>query len=413
MSCLSTPHAASPPSGVRPARSAARALERRGFALPAALFSLVVVALLVLSGFYLAGQERNIGQSTEYAAQATLLAETGLNEVLATWEPGQGNPTLGGAPLTNCPGCAGVVAGLNGGWQASLTRVGERLYLVESTGAVDQVGRFSGATRTVGAFARLMSLDFEADAALTTRGNVETRGGASIDGRDVIPAGYTCTGTPQDRAGVITTPGSTVTSRGTSTIVGSPPSRTDGTNDPNEFFQFGDLGWDDLVALANIRLPGGNINNTGPRFDSDGNCDRAQALNWGDPERLLTNTACRSYYPIIHVNGTARIQSGGRGQGILLVEGDLDLRGDFLFHGIIMTKGQLGVQGAGNRVIGTALAANGLEIDPDLSTFVGASVVQYSSCAIQTALVNLAGLNVLRPVANRSWIDLTAAGFGS
>ncbi len=383
---------------------------RAGFALPAALFALVVVALFVMSGFYLAGQERNIGQSSEFAAQATLLAESGVNEVLATWEPGQGNPTLGGAPLTVCLGCQGAVEGLNGGWQASLTRVGERLYLVQSTGVVDQVGRFSGATRTLGMLARLNTLDFEADAALVTRGNVETRGGASISGFDVAPAGYTCMNPPQNRTGVITTPGSSVTEVGNSSVTGSPRDERR-PYDPSTFFQFGDLGWDDLVALANIRLPGGNINNTGPRFDDDDRCDRTQALNWGDPERLHPNTNCRNYYPIIHVNGTARIQSGGRGQGILLVEGDLDLRGDFLFHGIILTRGQVGVQGAGNRVLGTVLAENGLEIDPDLSTFVGASVVQYSSCAIDTALQNLSGLNSLRPVRNRGWVDLTGAGF--
>jgi hypothetical protein len=384
--------------------------DQRGFALPAAIFALVVVALLVTSGFFISGQERSIGQSTEFASQATLLAETGMNEVMATWTPDGSGPTIGGGPISTCAACTGGVASLNGQWQVAISRVGDKIYFIESTGAVNQAGRLSGATRTVGTLARLLTADFSADAALTTRGSVETRGGASISGFDINPPGAVCTGDTEDKAGVITTPGSTVTSRGNSTVEGSP--RDDRrTFDQNDVFRLGDLGWDELVAMADISMPGGNINNTGPRFDSDDKCDKEHNLNWGDPARLVSNHDCRNYYPIIHVNGTARIQSGGLGQGILLVEGDLDLRGNFLFQGIVMVKGQVGVQGAGNRVFGSVLAANGLEIDPDLSTFVGASVVQYSSCAISNVINNLSGLTALRPVQNRAWVDLTAVGF--
>jgi hypothetical protein len=384
--------------------------DERGFALPAAIFALVVVALLVTSGFFISGQERSIGQSTEFASQATLLAETGMNEVLANWTPSGGGPDIGDAPLITCDGCVGGSANLNGQWQVAISRVGEKIYFIESTGAVNQAGRLSGATRTVGTLARLLTVDFGADAALTTRGDVQTRGGASISGFDVNPPGAVCSGDLEDKAGVITTPGSTVEQRGTSSVTGDPRDERR-TFDQNDVFRLGDLGWDQLVAMADIRLPGGNINNTGPRFDSDDKCDKEHELNWGDPERLVANHDCRGYYPIIHVDGLARIQSGGRGQGILLIEGDLDMRGDFLFQGIVMVKGQVGVQGAGNRVFGSVLAANGLEIDPDLSTFVGASVVQYSSCAISNVVNNLSGLNALRPVQNRSWVDLTAVGF--
>jgi hypothetical protein len=384
--------------------------DQRGFALPAAIFALVVVALLVTSGFFISGQERSIGQSTEFASQATLLAETGMNEVLATWSPDGGGPNLGEGPIGTCAACTGGVSSLNGEWQVAISRVGEKIYFVESTGTVNQAGRLSGATRTVGTLARLLTVDFSADAALTTRGDVETRGGASISGFDVNPPGAVCTGDTEDKAGVITTPGSSVTQVGTSKVEGDPrDERRD--FDPSDTFRLGDLGWDELVAMADIRLPGGNINQTYPRFDANDKCDKSHELNWGDPERIVANPDCRNYYPIIHVEGLARIQSGGRGQGILLIEGDLDLRGDFLFQGIVMVRGQVGVQGAGNRVYGSLLAANGLEIDPDLSTFVGASVVQYSSCAISNVINNLSGLNALRPIQNRSWVDLTAVGF--
>jgi hypothetical protein len=94
------------------------------------------------------------------------------------------------------------------------------------------------------------------------------------------------------------------------------------------------------------------------------------------------------------------------------MEGDPELRWDLLLCRIVLTWGQVGGQRAGNRVLGTVLAENGLEIGPSLSTSAGSSVLQSSSCAIETALQNMAGLNSLRPVENRNWIDLTAAGFG-
>ena len=44
------------------------------------------------------------------------------------------------------------------------------------------------------------------------------------------------------------------------------------------------------------------------------------------------------------------MQSGGVGQGILLVDGTLDLRGNFVFYGLIIVQGSFETQGSGNRV---------------------------------------------------------------
>jgi hypothetical protein len=392
------------PSG--PVRS-----RRRGFALPTAIFALVVVALLVTSGFYIAGQERRIGQSTAFAQNATLLAETGMNEVLATWSPAEGQPTEGGAPLSVCTACTGASGALNGGWQVGVSRLGEKLYLIQSTGTVNDAGLLSGASRTVATLARLLTADFEAEGALLTRGNVETRGGASISGMDVHPPGAVCMGDLEDQTGVVTSSGSTVTSKGTSTVEGDPRDARHDTPSGESLLRFGSLTYDDLVLLADKTLPGGNLNNMGPSFNGDESCNEGDDWNWGDPEKTGAFDTCENYFPIIHVQGNARIQSGGVGQGVLLVDGNLDMRGNFLFQGVVLVKGQVEVQGAGNRVFGAVVADNGLEIDPDLSTFVGASVVQYSSCAIANTLTNLSSLTALRPVDNRSWVDLTLTGF--
>lgn len=381
---------------------------RDGFALPAAIFALAMVAVLVTGGFYMGSQEFRMGISAERTAQARILAETGMNEVIGTWTPNMNPTPVWGASVTNCPACEGQQG--HGRWQVSITRVDDRLFYVESAGIVDQGGRLAGASRRMGLVARLLTADFPTDSALRTRGNVRTTGAAQIRGEDGNPSGWgsVCDSPGEAKPGVITSPGSTVQSEGSSVISGDPPYTFEETT-PEDFLQFGDLSWDDLVAMADLRLPGGTYNNTGPVFDADGNCNRSVQQNWGDPDN--PGSACGNYFPIIHINGDGRVQSGGRGQGILLVEGDLDLRGDFLFTGIIIAQGALEVQGGGvngPRISGAAMASNA---ELDLQSYVGSSIIRFSGCAIRRTLENINGLAWLRPLPERSWVDLTAAGF--
>ncbi|MBT8397167.1 MAG: hypothetical protein KJN92_09380, partial [Gemmatimonadetes bacterium] len=171
------------------------------------------------------------------------------------------------------------------------------------------------------------------------------------------------------------------------------------------FNDFGDLKWDDLVAMADIRLPGGNINQTEPDSTAGGVCLTGQAhkLNWGNP--LNPDAACGDYFPLIYVDGNARIQSGGVGQGVLLVKDNLDLRGDFEFHGIIIVQGNFETQGSGNRVFGAVMASNAAF---DLQKLVGGSVVEYSGCASTRAVLLNRGLTRVRPIDRRSWVDLSS-----
>jgi hypothetical protein len=381
---------------------------RDGFALPAAIFALALVAVLVTGGFYMGSQEFRMGQSAERTAQARILAETGMNEVLGTWSPALNPTTVWGASVSDCVACSGQQG--DGRWQVAITRVDDLLFYIESAGVVDQGGRLAGGSRSMGIMARLMTADFPTDSALRTRGNVRTTGSAQIRGEDLNPGGWgdVCDDPGPNKPGVITSPGATVESEGSSVISGDPPYTFEETTE-DDFLQFGDLSWDDLVAMADIRLPGGTYNGTGPVFNADGTCDRSAPLNWGDPDD--PSSACGNYFPIIHIDGNALVQSGGRGQGILLVEGDLDLRGDFLFTGIIIAQGSLEVQGGGAggpRISGAAMAANA---DLDLQSYVGSSIIRFSGCAIERTLANINGLAWLRPLASRSWVDLTAIGF--
>ncbi|MDP3775143.1 MAG: hypothetical protein Q8Q85_12850 [Gemmatimonadales bacterium] len=108
---------------------------------------------------------------------------------------------------------------------------------------------------------------------------------------------------------------------------------------------------------------------------------------------------CRNYFPIIYVNGDLKL-TGGYGQGILLVSGDLDVQGGFEFYGPVIIRGSLKTSGTGGHFNGGLMAAN---VDLETSSVLGDAVVTYSSCAIARALqFNAPG----RLLAQRSWAEL-------
>ena len=93
--------------------------------------------------------------------------------------------------------------------------------------------------------------------------------------------------------------------------------------------------------------------------------------------------------------------AGARGQGLLLVEGDLEIVGGFEFYGLIVAKGGIKINGNGNKVIG-ALLAQDVDID-DQNSISGNTTLQYSSCALSKAIK---GSAFAEPLAYRSWAQL-------
>ena len=103
------------------------------------------------------------------------------------------------------------------------------------------------------------------------------------------------------------------------------------------------------------------------------------------------------------------MQSGGVGQGVLLVDGNLDLRGNFVFYGIIIVQGRMRTQGSGNRVYGGGMASNATF---EAQALGGGSVVTNSTCAVSRAIINNSSLTRVPPPASRSWGDLSATSGG-
>ncbi len=371
-------------------------LDKKGFTLPAALLALVIMGVLTTTGLFTARQDLHTGMAGEHAGQALILAETGMVDVLENW---RASNFASVAPFGVVSFTDTTTAGV---WSVDVTKATDKLFFLESTGEVQAVG--GTAARQVGLMARVRSAVFEPRSALMTQGNASIRGGAEVHGEDMHPPGWggSCTGPLIDKPGILIDDANGVGSKGQGNVTGNPAVEADPTLTVDDFREFGEMDWNEVIGLANKVSPPGNINNTGPTaFGSQ--CVTILPYNWGDPTD--PTAPCGNYYPIIYVPGDLRIQSGGMGQGILLVDGDLDLRGNFQFNGIIIAQGNFETQGSGNRVFGAVLAANA---DFDSQALVGGSVVQFSSCAVKRAIENNPQLDRARPIRERSWVDVSS-----
>lgn len=380
---------------------------RNGFALPAAVFALVVVGVLVTGGFYIARQESRISIATEHAARAFYLAEYGVSDVVAEADLSLLNSITLGEDTT--------VAGQrdDGIWEVAITRVTPRTYFLDGTGTVTRGGAMlGGASRRVGLIAKVFTAVIDPPAALATQGNLWVGGSSEVVGLDSIPDGWAGLCDPDaltDKSGILIDETDNITYSGNKYEVdGDPPLSEDPTLTIDKLLTFGDLTFDDLVRFASIEFNyNETITNTEPDStfaDGEWVC-RPGRYNWGDP--LDPGAVCGNRFPIIYAHQDLNINSSSAGQGILLIEGDLKLQGGYQFYGPVIVKGTLSTAGTGGHVNGGVIAAN---VNLDTSTVLGNALVQFSSCSVTRALLNNDDLTRVRPLAQRSWVDLSNVG---
>lgn len=383
----------------------ARINSRRGFALPAAVFALVIVGVLVTGGFYLARQETRIGVASERGTAAFYLAERGANQVLSEWDMS----TFGSLANWNTAVKTDTVD--EGIWQVAVTRMTDRLYFLLSSGIVTQGrGMLGNASRMLGLVARLNTAEIQPPAALTTVGSLTIGGSSYIIGHDSIPHGWSgyCGSPGASAPGVLIDSLSNVNTVGTDyELEGDPPTAENSTLTPDSLLSFGELGWNDLVAMADIIFPSNTVlTQLGPDSISVGGsyvCNSSNNRNWGDP--IHPGGVCGAYFPIIYAAHKLSVNANDFGQGILLVEEDFAVQGGFTFYGPVIVRGELSTAGTGGHFNGGVIAAN---VNLETSTVLGNALVQYSTCAVSRAILNNSSLTRARPLENRSWVDLSS-----
>jgi hypothetical protein len=405
------------------------ASNRDGFALPAAIFALMVVAILVTSGFFLANQEHRIGQSSERTAEVFRMAESGLNTALALWTPSQGDVSVwsddGHQPImTDQEG--------DGEWRVTITRVDDQLYFLESTATITEGGYLAGASRTVGQLARRGRLNItEPNAAVTTQDQLQASGNATLDGRDTNGGGSdwflqqndACPPASGGRPAVLMNEGANFDQGGNADVLAPPgvdPVAFDDDVTAETLSIFSDENWEQLRSMATISISDQSNHRIRPTMTPDGQCNTADQFNWGAPLEVNgadsdAAEACQNYFPLVYVRVPSgqqnfQINANSMGQGVLMVDGNLHVNGDFNWAGPIFVRGEFSNNG-GTGMYGGVVSL-GAEITSDTEqTVSGNAEVTYSSCAVSRAVTGISGNLPLRPLANRAWGDLSASAF--
>jgi hypothetical protein len=243
--------------------------------------------------------------------------------------------------------------------------------------------------------------DFQMSAGLTALGQVTVTGNSTVSGLDLIPpawatAGVSCPAT--DNVPGVRYNGS-LTHTGSATINGDPPTVSDPTLDSTNIF--GNSNFEQLKALATLTLTT-NISGLAPVVTgTPPRCDISVQSNWGAPTDPAS--PCFNYFPIIYHYGDLSISGTGVGQGILLVEGDLQAQGRIDFYGPVIVTGEVDIRGTGSSATKFYGGVIAQDVQLDDSRLSGNATVNYSSCAIRRALQGSASIVAL---AERSWVQL-------
>lgn len=124
-----------------------------GFALPIAIFALVVMAGLVAGSFFAGRLEQQTSRNTLFAGQAAEAAEAGLVEAFNALSPATlAALPVGGAPLKLGPMSFGVRFSV----ERQVSRLTSTLFLVQTLAARQDVDGSALAVRTLGSLLRLM-----------------------------------------------------------------------------------------------------------------------------------------------------------------------------------------------------------------------------------------------------------------
>lgn len=369
-----------------------RMSDERGIALAVAVLALVVIGALVAGSFYAGRVEQRGGQNALYAAQAFEAAEAGLTTTIDNWPAALNTRAV--AVDSVFP-----VASFGGGNEVTVTvtRLSATTSMIRSEGVHRDAGGGLMSRGVVSTLAKYVTSSIPIRAALVSRGSLTVSGTADIYGANANPPGWGTTTAARTAcpADATTVPAAevsgSVSTNGHPDIIPAAVQHSTALTDSMFLTPF-----DQLRAAATIVLSSGTTS-LSPSPSTTGSpavCNRTLASNWGEP--TATVPLCGSYFPIIYAPGDLSLNNG-RGQGILLVEGDLHVAGNFTFAGIVITKGAFDASHGTNNIYGTVLSSNAALDD---ITMAGTPQVQFSTCAVSRALTSSARVV---PFGQRSW----------
>jgi hypothetical protein len=385
---------------------------RRGLALPTAVFLLVLVGALVAAGLFVGIQDQRAGDNTRRLQQSFGVAELGAAEQVRSWNNAWNTiavyPTAGSNPAIASTAVGGI-----GAYQGKVFHLGSKQYLLDITGRDTRSGSGAfpggGARQRIGLLVRSMPTNQTVNAAYVVGGGLgKFRGGWKVTGNDSTPPGWSGCVDQGDVAGFASSDTSAYKQGGGNLngVTGAAPDVIQSSAYSSaELDTIGNTGitYSQMAAMATVTVPGGTYT-LGPPMPvvAGGVCNTGVTSNWGSP--LSPAGACGNYFPIIHVTGnlTVRGVSGtSQGQGILLVDGDVKAF-DFTFAGMVVIKGIIDSTHFFKVWGGVQV------INANNSAFVSDTwdvTFAFSSCSLAKSL-SLAVPQGVSPLRSRSWAEL-------
>ena len=382
------------------------AADRRGVALPVALFGLVAVSLLVTTALLTSSTEYAISAAHRTAAGSLYNADAALEQYLFQ------RAQQGGVFLNAADPVARIAQGPDGqSYSIQVARLSwnRNDVLAATPGNIAAEELFSivaqpqnGRGRGVGAFVKLLReaspLNANINAGATSGGNLKVSGNATIsDGRSGVNY-CNATDSTSDYAVQVT--------QGAKIDVGNNAGRNlEGAADTADFTK------DSLEAhvlgpnLTLVKMADMAQYKFGPRWNQP--AYRTQVIsgdyttgadtmyNWGCPQQLLVGYTCpntsASRFRTVAIdaaNGTVKI-NGKHGQGVIIIlNGSLEIQGNFTFKGIILVEKDMfirgGAAGQESKIEGGVIAFGSSSTVEDNIT--GTATIKYNTCANAEAM---------------------------
>ena len=383
----------------------------RGIALPMAIAAIIAVGVVIGGVLFASTQDYRVGRNALSAQRALHGAEVGLSSVVSGW---MWTDSVQVGRTKNLPDTTIDQALV----QRQITRISPTMFWVTSTAAAGSLDLQGRALKRLNTLIRIETPDFKIMGALTSRGLTSVSGNTKVSGTDSVPNGWDCPPGGAKAAGLVVGDSATnVSGTGANcsgyNCVNGEPKVKDSTamvNDTMSFTSFGGFSYDSLATLATkVRTGGGTIATVKPQYKADlVTCDVDHVDNWGDTSHVDVKTGCDNYYPVVHLKGptlTYLINGNGGGQGILLVDGNLQVAGTFQWTGIVIIRGTFTLSGTGGgggtKIIGAVAAMNRAAGTTGMA---GNSSVTFSRCVINQVTAKYA---IAATAKYRAWADLS------
>lgn len=361
---------------------------RRGAALPTALIAVTVLASLTAGALLAGRQTRRASRDVLPRLRASVGAEGALAAALAQWPARWRQLAVGVADslVPNAPTASFARVTL------VATRLDARHVLVEANALARASQPRLDAERVSAVVARLDPPIPALHGAISIGGALRVMQQASVDGRDVVPNGWTgCPVAGPDSAAIVAPDTSLVTLATGGSITGRIVTASTAALDPASL-SFGGETWNAVASRA-IAIPNGVV--TPAAQSSAGVCTLAPDA-WSDPSHAIPE--CANAYALVVAKGALTVRGPARGQGMLVVDGDLTVDGAFDFDGVIVVRGALHADLGALRLTGALIVGAGP------STLGPGSTVRWSRCATMRATDGVARISVMR---RRSWTEVT------